>query len=57
MTLYFYEKQAYVAGIPEVLLIFDHLLQHGVSNVAQLESGRFLRNSDAVEYVRPVQET
>ena len=43
--------QAYVADLSEVLLIFDHLLQHRIADVAQLESSRLLRDSHAVEYM------
>ena len=48
--------QAYIADLSEVFLIFDHLLQHRVGDVAQLESGRLLRDSHAVEYMRSSQD-
>ena len=47
-------SRAYVAALANSLLVIYHSSEHGVSDIAQLESSCIRREGDAVEDMRPV---
>jgi len=47
-----YAEFSYIAGFAQRVRVFDHVLQHGVDNVAELEGSGLFRHGLSIEYVR-----